>query len=474
MFTYQREESWPPLAWLASCDENVHLIMIHHGTDVATRQNWFCEAAWDDDYTDGNFDQTSTVFGTGGRIRDGLVYFVSSSFPGDGLRHIKINGTQYLSNSLVCLTAFLDLHVDPWYPWYYEDFHSIDDGLDHYKNSIHTSRGDVKLTYYKNLLWDNGKLTETDKATTDSRFHNFDTYHEFLKDTLQRLASNMHSAERPFSYDSISTSSSGYDSLAVTVLSRQLGTREVLCVPEDRIGLDDSGIELIEQLNMQALPLMRDAWRKEPFAEVSFIAGDACGRDAWLFAARDRLSRRLLLTGYFGDSIWSLKQAGEDSKPPPISSLGGLSLTEFRLQAGFIHCPIAYLGLQAIDKIREIGCMDDMQAWVTSGQYNRPVPRRIVEQAGLQRGRFALRKTAVNVHLFRRHEFDRFLAKSVSFRDYMQWLRKQSHTIQPSPVEDYPRTTSLREVVEVPLFRHLFPWALEHAKKRYLKPENSQ
>lgn len=472
MFKYQHEASWPPLAWLAICNENDRSITIRHGTDVDTRQNWFCEAVWDNDYANGNFDQTSTVFGTGGRIRDGLIIFVSSGFPADGLRHIKINGTQYLSNSLVCLTAVLDLQVDPWYPWYYEDFFSIDDGMDHYKNFIDTSRGAVKLTYYKNLLWDNGSLTEIDKPVTGECFHNYDAYHEFLLVSLQRLASNMDNAERPFSYDSISTSSSGYDSLAVSVLSRQLGTRDVICVPEDRIGLDDSGIELIKQLDMQALPLMRDAWRKEPYAEVPFIAGDACGRDAWLHAARDLLSRRVLLTGYFGDTIWSLKQTGDDSKPSIMSGRGGLSLTEFRLQTGFIHCPLTHLGLHAFEKIREIGSMDDMQAWVTPGQYNRPVPRRIVEQAGLQRGSFALRKTAVNVHLFRRQEFDRFLAESESFRDYMQWLRKQSHSMRPLPVDDYPRTTSLREIIEVPLFRHLFPWALEHAKKRYLNSES--
>ena len=472
MLKYQHEESWPPLAWLASCNENDRSITIRHGTDVATRQDWFCEAVWDDDYANGNIDQTSTVFGTGGRIRDGQIVFVSSAFPGDGLRHIKINGTQYVSNSLVCLAAVLDLDVDPWYPWYYEDFSSIEDGLDHYKKTIDTSRGSVKLTYYKNLLWDNGSLTETDKPETGGNFDNFDAYHEFLNNSLQQLGSNMHTVERPFSYDSISTSSSGYDSLAVTVLSRQLGTREVICVPEDRIGLADSGIDLIKQLDMEALPLMRDAWRKEPYAEVPFIAGDACGRDAWLNAARDRLPRRVLLTGYHGDAAWSLKQAGEDSESLSMSGLGGLSLTEFRLQSGFIHCPIAYLGVQAIDKIRKIGCMDDMQAWATPGQYDRPVPRRIVEQAGLQRGSFALRKTAVNVHLFRRHEFDRFLAESESFRDYMQWLRKQSHIMQPLPVDDYPRTTSFREVIEVPLFRHLFPWALELAKKSYLNPES--
>ena len=113
MLKYQHEESWPPLAWLASCNENDRSITIRHGPDVATRQDWFCEAVWDDDYANGNIDQTSTVFGTGGRIRDGQIVFVSSAFPGDGLRHIKINGTQYVSNSLVCLAAVLDLDVDP-------------------------------------------------------------------------------------------------------------------------------------------------------------------------------------------------------------------------------------------------------------------------------------------------------------------------------------------------------------------------
>jgi hypothetical protein len=472
MFIYQKEENWPTLAWLAICNEDNESVTIRHGPDVDTRLEWFCEAVWDDEYSDGGFDRSNTVFGSGGRIRQDRVNFVASSFPADRLQYIEINKTIYISNSLVCLAAALDLHVDPWYPWYYEDFFSIADGLHDYRACINTDRGEVTFVYCNNLSWNGKQLSTYEKPKSALCFHDFDSYQNFLSATLKRLLSNMHSAERPYIYDSISTSSSGYDSLAVTVLSRQLDTHQVICVPDDRIGFDDSGIELIQKLGMEALTIKREAWRKEPFAEISFIASDACGRDAWLFAARDHLPRKFLLTGYFGDSIWRTANKEGGKNAFTMGSPGGLSMTEFRLQYGFIHCPVPYLGIEHIDTIRAIASGDEMQPWALNEYYDRPIPRRIIEEAGLKRGSFGTRnsfgtrKTAVNVHLFRRKEFDRFLAGMPSFRDYMSWIRKQSQ-LAPPPTEEYPLTVPAREQIEVPLFRQLFPWALERSKLSY-------
>jgi hypothetical protein len=467
MFKYQVENNWPPLAWLALCTDGDKTVIIRHGSGVDTKPDWFCEAVWDDEYSDGGFDHSNSMFGSGGRSRSMQINFATSSFPADRLQYIKINETIYISNSLVCLAASLDLHVDPWYPWYYEDFFSIADGLHDYKTCINTDIGEVYFIYGKNLSWDGKQLSSYEKPKSTLCFHDFGSYQNFLTSTLKRLLSNMQSAERPFIYDSISTSSSGYDSLAVTVLSRQLDTQQVICVPDDRIGYDDSGIELIQQLGMEALTIKRDAWRKEPYAEVPFIASDACGRDAWLYSAREHLSHKLLLTGYFGDSAWRTADKKDGKSAFTMGSPGGISMTEFRLQYGFIHCPVPYLGIEHIDVIRAIASSDEMQPWVLNKRYDRPIPRRIIEDAGIKRGSFGTRKTAVNVHLFRRKEFDRFLAGTPSFRDYMQWIRKQSQT-SPPPTEEYPLTVPPREHIEVPLFRQLFPWALERSKLNYM------
>ena len=464
-FKYQKEKKWPPLAWIAICLPDHDLITVHHGPDVDTRSEWFCEAAWDGEYADGNFDRTNTIFGSGCRIRGDDVYFISSGFVSDRLQHIQIGRTWYISNSLACLAAVLDLNFDPWYPWYYEDFSSITEGIDNYKPAIETNQGEVKLTYYRNLLWDGVQLSEIDKPQAAEKFHDFSSYHEFLSATLACLASNLGAVERTFTYESVSTSSSGYDSLAVSVLSKAMNNHDVICVPDDRIGRSDNGTELIKKLGMNPLVIDRNAWRDEAFAEAPFIAADGCGRDAWLSAAHEHLPRRLLLTGNFGGWSWAIPARNSPnnfySASPP-----GLSMSEFRLITGYLHCPVPCLGVEHIGTIRNIGASEEMQDWSIGGRYDRPIPRRIIEQAGLLRGSFAVRKTATNIHLFRKNEFDRYMAGTASFRDYMQWLRKQSR-LTPPPAEMTELTVPARERIEIPLFRHMFPWAIEHVKQYY-------
>ena len=51
---------------------------VAHGLGVETTPEWFCEAAWAGEYQRGDFDRTDIVAGTGGRIRNGTVVFVSA------------------------------------------------------------------------------------------------------------------------------------------------------------------------------------------------------------------------------------------------------------------------------------------------------------------------------------------------------------------------------------------------------------
>ena len=108
-----------------------------------------------------------------------------------------------------------------------------------------------------------------------------------------------------------------------------------------------------------------------------------------------------------------------------------------------------------------------MEAWRQNHQYDRPIPRRIIEAAGIRREQFGNRKTATAVHLFREKEFERFFAGTESFRDYMRWIRQQSRRHAPPPSEFYNITSPKRETIEVPLVRQLFPWAVDRCKALY-------
>jgi hypothetical protein len=80
---------------------------------------------------------------------------------------------------------------------------------------------------------------------------------------------------------------------------------------------------------------------------------------------------------------------------------GGGSFTEFRLRVGFIHVPITMLGMSRDTSIWNITHSQEMQPWRLETKYDRPIPRRIVEEAGVPRELFGQEKkvTAVNFTL---------------------------------------------------------------------------
>jgi hypothetical protein len=464
-FEYRLEPSWPPLAWLAIWREDEPRITVRHGPDVETRPGWFCEAVWEGDFAAGNFDECEFVFGSGGRIRNGSVFFVSSHLTFDRLQSFRSGEQLYVSNSLACLAAVLEFGFDPWYPWYYEDFSSICQGLDKHRSHVQSDLGAVQLVYHRNLEWDGARLRILEKPANGEKFVDFASYRNYLETILVRLGANIRAPQRSHGYTPLSTCSSGYDSLAVTVLSRAIGNQQALCVPHDRLYRDDNGADLVRRLGMQPLVIARDDWRREPFSEVPFIVGDACGRDVWLAGAQVHLRRRVLLTGKYGGAIWHWPSKGYG---PELghNDPAGLSLTEYRLQAGFLHCPVPAIGARLINTVQEISGSNEMLPWSLGGSYDRPVPRRIIEEAGIERGTFAKSKAATGIQLFRRAEFDRFLPGTRSFGDFMRWIREKSR-VNPPPATAGALETAARVPVEVPLFRHLFPWALDRWKARY-------
>ena len=71
-------------------------------------------------------------------------------------------------------------------------------------------------------------------------------------------------------------------------------------------------------------------------------------------------------------------------------SLGGIG--EFRLYRGVFHCPVPFWGMRHLRELWEITASEAMQSWAVPGDYDRPIPRRIVEEAGVPRGAFGRRK----------------------------------------------------------------------------------
>jgi hypothetical protein len=494
---------WPVLAWLADCRRDSDVVCVFHGMDVETTPEWFCEAAWAGDYDAGAFDETDIVAGTGGRLRRDRVVFVSPGSTCDRLQSLATVDGVLVSNSLACLLESSGAAIDPSSSRYFWLFRTVVGGLSQYQRQLPTSAGPVRFTYFHNLVWTGQTLTEQPKSGAGRDFTAFAKYETFLRGSMQALAQNGRAASRRRRYDLLSTASSGYDSSTVTVLARDAGAREVLCFDEARRGLDDSGEPLARCLGMTPIVVERQAWMSRPLPEPPFIAADSHGGDVFYKGAEERLRGRILLTGYHGDKIWD----PHTTKLSPAIVRGdqsGLSLTEYRLTIGMLHCPVAFWGVRQIAAVHAISRSAEMAAWDVAGDYSRPICRRIVESAGVPRTLFGIEKKAAWVIMIRMRQF----LSPDSMSDYLQWLAAQRRDwirrwrvpplldrridafevwlrdqVAKAARDSAPRWrmtlmrgTGLARVAwhmadgPTQLRKHLFAWALQHHRRRFDRP----
>ena len=418
-FEYSLMPHWPQLAWLARCSDGEQNVSVLHGPGVELGDDWFCEAAWAGPYEEGGFDLTDIVAGTGGRLRVDKTIFVSSGSTVDRLQVLVKDSRVWVSNSLACLLEAADASVDPTYGQYHRDFGSINDGLTSYERELLTSAGTVRLVYFNNLVWDGKKLEEIDKPGGGKDFSSFELYRDFLDTCMASMVGNMSHSVRRWPFKPLATVSSGYDSPTVATLARKAGCEEALCFGDARGGTEERGEEIARILGLCPSVFARESWRTAgTAAEPPFIAADGIGMDLVFKSAEPILQSRVLFTGYHGDKVWS-KETADLSDDIVRGDRSGLSLSEFRLAAGFLHCPVPFWGVRQMREIHAISTSQGMRQWDIPGGYSRPICRRIVEESGVPRDFFGVRKAAVAYLL---GNTPTPLVR-VSMVDYRRWLR---------------------------------------------------
>jgi hypothetical protein len=485
-FDYQVVPHWPVSAWLARCPRSTPRVEVFHGRQIEIADDWFSEAAWAGEYVAGGFDETDIVAGSGGRLRGSGVTFVSSGSTVDRLNALENRDAVWVSNSLACLLSVLGGTVDPCYGRYYEDFYSVVDGIDKYKRTLATSAGTVQFIYFDNARWDGASLTVERKPGGSLELTSYDRYLDFLQRSMRLLSENLASGARRHPYRMLATVSSGYDSPTVTALAQRAGCREALCFDRSHKGEDDSGEVIAGHLGVQPIRVRGTAWRDLEFPEVPFLSSNGMGEEVRF----SRLAGRVLLTGYHGDKMWD---PHTKALAPTLvrGDPSGLSLTEYRLWTGFLHCPVPFWGARQIRAVNGIGKSTELRPWDVGGDYSRPICRRIVEESGVPRGLFGVSKRNASVML---HNYREFLTPS-STEDFMSWLRAHRRDwikggrIPPiaSPTVDRVmylaaesfaawakrkpglwRLAGLAERRPTYLRRYVFPWAIERAKERYM------
>ena len=484
----------PPRAWLVELAEGrTHLWC---GTGVEIRPGGFFEGCWAGDFDRFDFDAATEVFGSGARLSGGRAVFVPPSHTLEGLFVLERPGGFLVSNSLPFLVSAGDLEIE-----YDFDigtrFASILKGFTDYERVLF--RGDGWTLYRifrEHITISDGRMTLS-LLDDPLPFTDFAGYRRHLLDVIGRVIANGASPLRTTRFTPIATCSNGYDSPACAALASTLGCEEVLALTTARGGRADSGREIAERLGMRVREFSREEKSHDrEFGEAEFLVAGMGGEDYVLGALGPHLAGRLVVNGFLGGTMWQIGFA-------PTTTLvrkdcSGSNMTEHRLRHGYTLFPVPFVGGTHHDQILRITLSDEMAPYRIGGEYDRPIPRRILEERGIPRGAFGQVKKGYSIcfnyssvwwsptALADLKRFERRVLAGRSDRGRYHLTRRTRTAVvagyylamklsRPLKAGRVPRAVMKRLKPDFPLYEHNHPrygnmaflWALAKLRTRY-------
>lgn len=394
-----RRSDLPPLAWAAIYDSGRRVGVLVHGDHVNVRQDTFVEGVWSGDFSRMAFESATTFSGSGGRVAEDELTVSASTHTLQPLYVVRLPRAIVVSNSMVFALQATGNSLDARYRYHDVDIMSVVLGIRDAVRSLPTSQGaQLEIFYHCNLRIKHSLCVDVEPKPLPPRFEKFEDYASFLQSEVSAVVANATAAERPVRFTPLATLSSGYDSPACAVLAKRAGCSEALTFSTPAAAYahaTDSGTEVgrfIEFTTHEVDP----SWYMSQacLAEAEFIAPGYGGDDVIYAGAEPLIRGRLLIAGYHGDRVWS--RFGTDSgREIERGDPSGGSLLEFRLRTSFHVLPVPFIGCTRLEDIRRISNSSAMRPWsVPWTTYDRPIPRRMVEEAGVPREVFGIKKRA--------------------------------------------------------------------------------
>ena len=423
---YEKVEGIPRLGWLATVASSGDVTVLH-GSSVETHPYWMVEGIWDADFSEGMFHHSENFFGSGIRIFEEELFFVASSSYLDRLIYCYDGQDVLVSNSLLLMLGKTGARLDTNHD-YSNESEGVKGGVKNYNRNfqiVHPTIQNFNQIYYENIIWSSGKVRTTTR-TVQRQISNYSDYINLLTNTLDRLRNNFEDGNRSSPMVGVSTISSGYDSAATSCLVKNIGVQTVYTSTKSNSAApaflandrsQDDGTPIAAKLGLQVkylnfpqdvsedeLYFLTTVCPKKQGTLLCEIALDKLGGDAEL---SDKTT--VVFFGNWGDTVW-------DTLPPPGTLTDqivrqdntGISLSEVRLKNGYIcvSLPTMY-GINIVD-IFGITNSDEMAPWRLGNNYDRPIPRRILEDSGVARNAFGNRKKAmVTYYQFPKNKFIR-------------------------------------------------------------------
>jgi hypothetical protein len=404
---WHRDRKIPALAWL--CESTPTKTTFLLGPRVEKIGRTFFEGVWDGPVAKVGFRQSDNFFGTGCSFRKYLV-FTPPRHCFDAIYAATSHGMTYVTNSLALLiqTALPSISDDTLrdlaerMKTHCNEATAL--GVD-LSSSLATSQDG--WSFYR-IMYHNFGLSE--EGTPIRVFHHeqppattFEEYRSNLESVTKALTENATSKHRKFPLSVVSTISNGYDSTACTAIAKKAGCTVAHTISGDVRGRSDSGEEIGAQLGVEvrthahilktsdeSLALHLDEDSMAYAAE--FLATDGLGDDVVFASFGTDIENCLVFEGSFGDGIWAKRRRTLAGLPTGLPT--AKSKNEFHLRNATNFVPMPVIGAKFAEGIRAVLRQPDMAPFVLGTRYDRPLPRRIVEEAGGQRESFGQRKGA--------------------------------------------------------------------------------
>lgn len=248
---------------------------------------------------------------------------------------------------------------------------------------------------YHNFSFKSGGTVSLIHRAKQELFKSYKQYINFLDSVISSLLSNGSSGLRKRKLSPVSSISSGYDSPAVSVLCAKAGVKQFATINVSVGGKLDSGKPIAEQLGLNCIeckhpfgehiPDLRTVIDETYLDELHvFLATQGIGDNVSLMAFDGVIEDSLFFSGTYGDVFWDRNEwrgAGF-----PLTKSYEKSIGEYRIEKGFAFIPVPSIGMQFPKSIFQLSHSGEMRPWMVGGHYDRPIARRIIEDAGVPRG----------------------------------------------------------------------------------------
>jgi hypothetical protein len=369
--------------------------VVKHGRFVETAHDAFFEGVWGGVFADFDFHSSHTTMGSGGCVEGERLCFVAPSHTYESLATLADGDRLWISNSIAFLLASADDEPDLRYPWYHRDLLRLQrrgiTGTE--PASLPTARGRAVLLHAgTDVIVDDRLVIAGRPRPQPPEPRDFAEYRALLADSVAALVRNGDDRARAHRFPLVTTTSSGYDSPATSVLAAAAGVRKAITFEtQEPHAHADSGRGIAEALGLDVHTIDARAWRETPGCpELEFLACSSGWAMLPMGLVANGWSGSVIFVGSLGDDLW--RRDRQDVKRslarPHEEEPASAGLREFRLRAGIVFVHVPTIGAVHAAAIHRIARSGEMAQWSLGNDYDRPIPRRIVEAAGVPRATF--------------------------------------------------------------------------------------